>query len=222
MDSLRHGSLFLDFLTANWIDGVPGHIQHVLVCHSVKYPVAAENYEVMEVVFESELRYLRLCNYHALLTPVLWILRFNVSECSWHWKSTWQNSVRTKNVLLLGLSLDLDILNALCLVNAASILHDPLQLVFLVWPVISRKQEEFLSFVCRHDGSTVTHICHVALLLHYKHNDCTWAAPVMHRCLLVCIAHEHPLSLQTASCQSLRRVFRKALLVDDNQVQLIL
>ena len=74
----------------------------------------------------------------------------------------------SQDELLLSAILTWDghILNRLSLVDASTILDDPLHLVVFVWPVISGKKEQFLSFIGRHDGPTVTDVGHKALLSH--------------------------------------------------------
>lgn len=103
----------------------------------------------MEVFPHCELRDLGLGDHHAFLPVVLWVLSFDVSESSGDGKPSRNHSVGPQDVLLcsLLLSWNLDVLNRLRLVDSSTILDDPLHLVVFVWPVVTREQKQFFSFV---------------------------------------------------------------------------
>ena len=114
------------------------------------------------------------------------------------------------------------ILNTLGLVCASSILDYSLNLILLIWSMISRQQKQFLTFVCGHDGSTIAHICHIDFLVDNQANNGTRPTPLMMWLLLVGTLQELPLSFQTARSKGLGRITRKALLVNNDQMKLIL
>ena len=151
------------------------------------------------------------------------MLGFNVTKSTWYRKTSRDNSVRPKYVLLLRLVFSgyLHMLNRLCLVNTSSILDDSLHLVVFVWSVVSGQEEEFLPFVSWHDRPTVADIRNVALFADDKDDDTARTTTLMHGCLLISILNEATLSFEATSCQSLGRVPRKRLLINDYQVKLV-
>ena len=125
-------------------------------------------------------------------------------------------------LLRLILARHLHLLDRLCLVDASAVLDDALDFILFVRPVVARQQEQLLAFVSGHDGAAVANVGHEALLANNEDHDAAAAAALVHRLLSVGLVDEAPLGLETASRESLRRVFGEARLVDDDQVQLIL
>lgn len=60
-----------NLLALNLIEGVPTHIKRGLIRNAVENSIATQDYEVVKVMSNCELRYFRLSNQHALLSSVL-------------------------------------------------------------------------------------------------------------------------------------------------------
>jgi len=128
--------------------------------------------------------------------------------------------VWTKHELLLGLALtwDLDVLDRLSLVDAATVLHDSCDFVIFVWSVISGQEEKLFAFVSGHDGATIADVCNIALFTNDKDDDTTATTPLVQWLLPICILHESLLSFQTACSQCLGWVPWETLLVYDYEM----
>lgn len=63
--------IVLKLLTFHVIDSVPGDVQHMLICESVKNAIATQHNEVVEIRLQSELRYLRLSYYDTFFASIL-------------------------------------------------------------------------------------------------------------------------------------------------------
>ena len=100
-------------------------------------------------------------------------------------------------------------------------LNNSLHFVLLIWSMVSRQKEEFLSFICRHDCSAVSNISDEALWLYHKNDNGAGSTPVMHWLLFVSIVHKYFLCFKTASGECLGWISGKAFLVYYDQVELI-
>jgi hypothetical protein len=142
----------------------------------------------MEILSNCELRNFRLCNYNTLFASILGPLRFNISESSGNWKTSWQYSVWSENNLLMRLLIFcLCLLNALGLINTSTVFCNPSLLIFFAGAVIAGKQKQFLTSIGWHDRTTIANICYETLLINNKDNNCAWAWSFMNRFRFICI-----------------------------------
>ena len=171
----------------------------------------------MEVFPDRELGYFGLSDDHTLLAVIFRVFCLDVAEGARHRQPARDHTMGPQNELLLCLLLtwDLYILYRLRLVDAASILDDSLHFVVFVRPVITRQQEQLLSFVCRHYCATVANISDVALFADGENNDAAAATALVHWRLPVSVLDKAPLCLEAPCSERLRWVLREALLVDD-------
>ena len=119
-------------------------------------------------------------------------------------------------LLRLVLPGHLHLLDRLSLVDTATVFDDTLHLILFIRPVVTRQQEQLLAFVCRHNRTTVSNICHKALFADNKNDNSTAAATLMHWLFSISLLDETPLGLEAASCEGLGGIFREAWLVDDD------
>lgn len=121
--------------------GVPAHVQHMLIRHSVKNTIAPQNHKVVKVRAHSELTYLRLRNNNSILSAILCPLTFNVSKGTGNTEPAWHNAMGPQhNLLLYGvLTWHLNILYGLRLINLAPISNDSSCFVWFIRPMVSRE-----------------------------------------------------------------------------------
>ena len=200
MNSLRVRTSLFSLCWFDWVNCVPAGVKHLLIAQPVENSIATEHNEIMEVVSNWKLRYFRLSNDDSFFTPILGVLSLDVTESARHREPSWNHSMRPQNEVLLWLifSWHSHILYRLSLIDASSILDDPLHLIVFVWSMISREQEQFFALVGRHDRPTIAHICHITLLSNDKNNYTTAATTFMHWCLSVSILHKPTFSFETA------------------------
>ncbi len=223
MNCLRVRASLLSLSWFDRVDCVPAGVKHLLIAQPVENSIAAKHYEVMEVVSNRKLRYFRLSNNHTFFTPILGVLGLDVTKSARHREPSRNHSMRPQNEVLLWLvfSWQSHILDRLSLVNAASILDDPLHFILFVGSMVSREQEQLFAFVRRHNRSTVANICNITLFANDKNNYATAATTFMHWCLSVGVLHKPTFSFETTSSQCLCWVLWEALLVYNDQMELI-
>jgi len=81
VDSARLRSIFPDLSTLISINRVPDNVQDMLVIKSVVNSITAKYYEVMEIRFNSKLRYFWLGDDHSFPSSILLEFGFNISNC---------------------------------------------------------------------------------------------------------------------------------------------
>lgn len=112
-------------------------------------------------------------------------------------------------------------MKCLSLIDLASVVLNAVKLSLLVRPVILRQIKDSHAAVRRENGPAIAHICDVALFLDGHDHDST-GARLVEPASLVGHADEPFLGFSAAIEDCLSRVFRKAVLVYDDLVQVVL
>lgn len=195
--------------------GHPYFLARLLCVQTIEYSVAAKNYKVICVILNTDMVYLRICDYHIWVAIVFFHFGLTISKSTRYGESTRQHS----NWTLCNRTAWSCQHDVIILINLSSGFQDPCLFWCLWWFVIIRDWCKLLSLIGRHDCSGVTGVCEPYVIVNYEHDDCTRPRFVSDWNLV--LAHERFFSLFEPIEQGLLWILRKLWLICNNVVQVV-